>query len=343
MSTSENQVNFSIITPVKNGRSFVKPYVEMLSRLHLLPGDEIIIIDDNSTDSTADLLKKAINEAENLPARVIKSDGNGVVDARHRGAEAAANRYLLFADIDDELVADGVDALRQSAQSTDADIVVADYEMAFENGRRQHCGYFNTADGFDSLFDFIITRHVGNLWGKLIKRDLYLNIPLLDRSLTFCQDYSQMLQLAAMSQSTAHCGATSYIYCQHPNSNCNRAYDVDVYGRRFGRLASNFHSLSNLHCFTPEQATALQALTLVYARYYIGVAGRRHTEFVRLLSAVKSLLSTDRNLVGLAGYTPGRRRQLHLLWNFPTIFGPFHRLKLRRQGRIRKSSKPQKD
>lgn len=67
------------------------------------PGSELLVIDDGSTDSTAELCRSL---QETLPANVrfIRQDNGGAAAARNAGIANSRHDYLLFLDADDELL-----------------------------------------------------------------------------------------------------------------------------------------------------------------------------------------------------------------------------------------------
>jgi len=85
-------MKISVILPAKNEAEGLRRTLPALARA--LPGAEIIVVDDGSTDETADVARQA-------GARVVSSPysmGNGA--AIKRGARAAGGEVLVFMDAD---------------------------------------------------------------------------------------------------------------------------------------------------------------------------------------------------------------------------------------------------
>jgi len=85
----------AVIIPVRNGAQTVAQAVNsVLSQTH--PATEIIVIDDNSSDSTLEILGKFGSKI-----KVLKGFGLGAGPARNVGIEAATSEYVAFLDADD--------------------------------------------------------------------------------------------------------------------------------------------------------------------------------------------------------------------------------------------------
>ena len=84
----------SVIVPAYNSARTIGGCVEALGRQAWLPPSyEVIVVDDGSTDDTAD-------RAAGAGARVLRQPNQGPAAARNQGARAASGEILLFTDAD---------------------------------------------------------------------------------------------------------------------------------------------------------------------------------------------------------------------------------------------------
>lgn len=85
----------SVIIPTYNRKEIVCEAIQ--SVLQQEPKNfEIIVVDDGSTDGTADFLQSL-----NLPITIIKKENGGVSSARNAGIKASRGPYIAFLDSDD--------------------------------------------------------------------------------------------------------------------------------------------------------------------------------------------------------------------------------------------------
>lgn len=94
-----NKSKVSVITPVYNAEKFLKETIESVLQQTYV-NFEYLLIDDCSTDNSADIVK---NYAE-LDSRIqyIKlKENSGAAVARNTGLEHAKGRYIAFIDSDD--------------------------------------------------------------------------------------------------------------------------------------------------------------------------------------------------------------------------------------------------
>ena len=125
----------SIIIPCYQQGSFLPQAIESaLAQTH--PHTEIIVVNDGSTDDTAQVAR---DYAGRHPGRFkpIEQSNRGQARARQAGLEAATGAWLVMLDADDLLEPDMIEScLNAFAAHPEIDAVVGDAWMIDEEGRR---------------------------------------------------------------------------------------------------------------------------------------------------------------------------------------------------------------
>ena len=90
-------MDLSVIIPTYNRKDLLLYTLESLNiKLHPNVKFEIIIVDDNSTDGTAEFVM------DKFPGSVfVKNAGQGAAMARNQGLQMSTGKYILFLDSDD--------------------------------------------------------------------------------------------------------------------------------------------------------------------------------------------------------------------------------------------------
>jgi glycosyltransferase involved in cell wall biosynthesis len=107
----------SAVVPTYNRASYVCRAIDSILGQSLQP-DEIIVVDDGSTDGTASLLR---NRYEGR-VEVIEQANGGVSAARRAGLQAASGDWIAFLDSDDEWLPGRLEAMAQAAERLDEDV-----------------------------------------------------------------------------------------------------------------------------------------------------------------------------------------------------------------------------
>ena len=90
----------SIIVPVYNAAKYIENTITMVSE-QTYKDWELILVDDASTDGSADLIEKIIAGQGKRIRLIRKSVNEGAAAARNSGIDASAGRYIAFLDADD--------------------------------------------------------------------------------------------------------------------------------------------------------------------------------------------------------------------------------------------------
>src|SRR5271165_356217 len=101
-SLADNRVPFiSVIIPAHNSAAWIEETLASVAQQTIGPDKvEVIVVDDGSTDKTADLAERFLSQTE-LRWSVIRQVNSGPGHARNVGMKMAHGTWLQFLDADD--------------------------------------------------------------------------------------------------------------------------------------------------------------------------------------------------------------------------------------------------
>ena len=95
----------SVIIPTYNRCNFIGLTIESFIRQNFEKKDfEIIIVDNNSTDDTPNVVRKIVEEHNEISVKYILENRQGVHFARNAAAKIANGTFLYFTD--DDMIAE---------------------------------------------------------------------------------------------------------------------------------------------------------------------------------------------------------------------------------------------
>ena len=171
--------------PVKNGENYIKE--TLLSLLeNVTQEDEIIIIDDGSTDDTAKIVNHFVNSSK-APIVLVRGINLLPSGARNRGLEIARGEYISFIDHDDlwpkSRLNDHINLLESSRNS------------GVVQGRVK---YFSAVPSKLDIFDYLDqdkTTFFFQLGSFTFKSDVLKKIGVFNPELKFGEDVDLYLRL----------------------------------------------------------------------------------------------------------------------------------------------------
>ncbi len=130
----DEKIDLSIIVPAYNVEEYIDDCIKSIKNQVTKYSIEIIIVNDGSTDSTDDIIKRIDDE------RIIYiiQENKGLSAARNAGLNHATGRYVLFVDSDDILETSSIDMLMNEAANNNADIVVGGYYTFSNDNDKQY-------------------------------------------------------------------------------------------------------------------------------------------------------------------------------------------------------------
>lgn len=121
----------SIVVPAYNAADYLEECLQSLLNQQTAYGYEVIVVNDGSTDATAEVLAAHVTDSRLV---VINQANGGISRARNRAMSVARGRYFLFVDADDTLTPGALEKMLTEAENTGADLVEGNY-LLLENGR----------------------------------------------------------------------------------------------------------------------------------------------------------------------------------------------------------------
>ena len=119
----------SIVIPVYNAEKCISDTVASI-KSQSYSDWEIILVDDNSTDRSLDIM----HALESVNIKVIESCGGSAALARNKGIDAAKGRYIAFLDADDLWDPNKLTKQLEFMDKNDAAFSFTGYEFADEFG-----------------------------------------------------------------------------------------------------------------------------------------------------------------------------------------------------------------
>lgn len=124
-------IKISVVVPIYNGEKYLKQCLDSVVN-QSLKEIEIILIDDGSTDGSAQICKEYLSDSR---VTYYHKENEGLAAARADGIERAKGEYIGFVDADDWLELDAYEKMYAAAKTNTSDIVFCNC-IQNENGYR---------------------------------------------------------------------------------------------------------------------------------------------------------------------------------------------------------------
>lgn len=186
-----NHPDVSLVIPAYNAQDYIVRSIDV-ALAQSFSNLEIIIVDDGSSDDTADVVDWYAEKYANVTA--LHQQNKGAAAARNLGIEYAHGDYIGFLDSDDMIYPDMVYRLYHSVKKNNCDIVITSAYWIKENSYKVFVQYPMSESVAISVDEFF-NRYYGNggygvvIWNKLysaslVKSHLFPVIPVEDEAWT---------------------------------------------------------------------------------------------------------------------------------------------------------------
>ncbi len=297
----------SVIVPVYNAAEYIERCVHSIVN-QVYRNIELILVDDGSSDGTADLLD---SYAKADPRIVVSHRENaGVSASRNHALDLARGEYVQFADSDDWLTPDSTMSLVRAAVEKNCDLVIADFyrvsgKKLSQKGDIDEDGVMNRVEFASCMVDNPADFYYGVLWNKLYRRSIIEEHQLrMDTSISWCEDFLFNLEYIRWAETFYALQLPVYYYVKRRGSLVSKSssaengvkmklslfecYDSlyrDVYGENYDEVKQKVKR------FLVDAAKDGIVVPLPGSNY--GRLGEEHPEVIRQAAAGNAGLLTD--------------------------------------------------
>ena len=199
----EDDVRISVIIPAYNYAGFIEDTMgSVLSQM--IDGDELLIVDDGSTDNTEEVVSSFISRAGNKAIKYHKKLNGGAASARNYGVQRASCEYIILLDADDRMLADAFKVFRKAvADNKSADLFVASYDSKHSSGKVVSKPATPLTNSGEKNFDLFLNKKIRiSHGGFLVKKNLLEKTPYPE-NMRCLEDQSVFAHLLALGNSVS--------------------------------------------------------------------------------------------------------------------------------------------
>jgi len=150
----EGRVYFSIVIPAYN-RADVLPETIASCRAQTWRDLEIIVVDDGSSDATAEVVRGLMADEPRL--RLLQKENGGPAAARNHGVDHAEGRYIAFLDSDDRFMPEKLERFADAIERSGADFLFGPVLAERGDGRFWQRPAAGPREG-EPMFDYLFLR-----------------------------------------------------------------------------------------------------------------------------------------------------------------------------------------
>lgn len=121
--------DISIIIPVFNQEVNLSRVFSSFHQKQTNIQYEIIFVDDGSTDNSKNLIKDFKINNPTIKIHYFLKENGGVSSARNYGIGKAHGKYIWFVDPDDSIILENLNAMYQSVENDQSDILIFGYSI----------------------------------------------------------------------------------------------------------------------------------------------------------------------------------------------------------------------
>ncbi len=181
-------INISVVIPAYNrARPLERALESVLAQSR--PADEIIVVDDGSTDETRHLIETRYSHIN-----YIQQTNKGVSAARNAGIKSTNHDWICLLDSDDSWQPDKLEKQTQALSENTDFLICHTNETWYRNGEILNQGKKHEKRG-GYIFQYCLPLCAISPSSVIINKQIFNDVGLFDENLPACEDYDMWLRI----------------------------------------------------------------------------------------------------------------------------------------------------
>jgi glycosyltransferase involved in cell wall biosynthesis len=238
----------SVVVPAYNHEHYIVEALDSI-RLQSYRDIEIVVVDDGSTDGTAEAVRRYAQTYPELNLQLVVKQNGGSHTAIEAGVSKAQGEFIAILNSDDQFAVDRIELLMEAMRRDSADLAFSDVAFIDEKGASLNPASLDyvaaireKVDGaitFPSLLYACLDSNIAVSTGNfLFKRSLYDRLGGF-ASLKLCHDWDFLLRAQIVSR-VSFVNAALYSYRVHGHNTFSDVQDLAV--EETGKVITRFFS-----------------------------------------------------------------------------------------------------
>lgn len=223
-------MDVSVIIPVYNTERYLSTCIDsVLQQEHV--SVEIILVDDGSTDSSANICDTYAQKHKNI--KVLHIQNSGPATAKNNGLKLAQGNYIALTDSDDKMEPMMLQKMVNAGYNHNADIVCCNYKQIDEQGVVSHLNSTNqlyVLNHEEGLIHFFSKDKIySQCWTKLYKRQMLRDYNIEnDPGLRTDEDFIFNIRAFIQAKTTVIVDEPLYEYTHRSSSLAHAYYKKNI-------------------------------------------------------------------------------------------------------------------
>ncbi|MCC7553827.1 MAG: glycosyltransferase family 2 protein [Methanobacteriaceae archaeon] len=183
----------SVIIPTYNSENFLdKTINSVINQTIGFENIELIIVDDFSTDSTKNIIKKYCLKHENIKTYQLSEKTGTPGASRNLAIKNSNSEYLMFLDHDDCYMKDAVEKLYNATLNSFSDVAIGKFQT-FGDGKIISEDWIQEDTTLNSIGENTLFFSINNIWRMIFPREFILKNNILFPEKVFAEDLTFMV------------------------------------------------------------------------------------------------------------------------------------------------------